>query len=102
MQCPKTVDAGRSGQLKADDLNRVLFPVQMSETESGQVFPPSVYKRVTGAIANKGPPSGQVTQEKFPVLRDGVTKTSRDVVLFYEIFARYWHKHKFKFGNLFP
>ena len=92
MQCPKTVDAGRSGQLKADDLNKVLFPVQMSETESGQVFPPSVYKRVTCAIANKGPPGGGlVTQEKFPVLRDGVTKTSRDVVLFYEIFARYWH-----------
>ena len=45
--CPKTVSEARSGQLKANDLNRVLFPLQMTETDAGQVFPPSIYKRIT-------------------------------------------------------
>ena len=82
-QCPKTAAESKSGQLKPEDLNRVLFPIQMTETDNGQVFAPSIFKRITSTFNSSNEP-----KEKYPVLRDGVTKTSRDIVLFYEIFAR--------------
>ena len=84
-QCPKTAAESKSGQLKPEDLNRVLFPIQMTETDNGQVFAPSIFKRITSTFNVN---SSNEPKEKYPVLRDGVTKTSRDIVLFYEIFAR--------------